>query len=67
MEEMKLLLSKSSSFRKVVTEKQCEMKECEEQIKELIKQKEKVVWDLFNWSDFWKTSDIFFYFYFDCL
>ena len=40
---MKLLLSKSSSFRKVVTEKQCEMKECEEQIKELIKQKEKVV------------------------
>ena len=39
MEEMKL----SNSFIETVTEKQGEMKECEEQIKELIKQKEKIV------------------------
>ena len=39
MEEMKL----SNSFIETVTQKQGEMKECEEQIKELIKQKEKIV------------------------
>ena len=43
MEEMKLLLSKSNSFRKTVIEKQGEMKECNELIKELIKQEEKTV------------------------
>ena len=43
MEEMKLLLSKSNSFRKTVIEKQREMKECNELIKELTKQEEKTV------------------------
>ena len=46
MEKIKLLLSKSNSFRKIITEKQGKMKECKEKIKELIKQKEKIVWDL---------------------
>ena len=41
--EMKLLLSKSNFFRKTVTKKQGKMKECQEQIIEFIKQKEKIV------------------------
>ena len=46
MEKIKLLLSKSNSFRKIITEKQGKMKECKEKIKKLIKHKEKIVWDL---------------------
>ena len=44
-----LLLLKSNSFRQTVTEKQGQMKECEKRIKELMKQKEKIVWDC--WVD----------------
>ena len=60
-----LLLLKSNSFRQTVTEKQGQMKECEKQIKELMKQKEKIVWNC--WVDFWKTCSYLILFVFYCL
>ena len=43
IEEMKILLSKSNSFRRTVKEKEDELKDCQYKIKELLKKKEIIV------------------------